>query len=255
MVFYARFNSPLGPALLCSEHEQLTGLYFIGQKDCPPVHGLDVCDNINSLRAEQAGARAERAAGGRPGPDAADPADPTSGRKGGMPIRLLKVRRREPNEDLFSPDNIRRTGGNQPARNVEPDTVTLGPLDIMQDGTPAATCEVFCQAHRQLYEYFNGARTVFSVPLLLQGSVFQKRVWEALLTIPYGEYVSYGDIALAAGLTRQHGRPVGKAVGQNPITILVPCHRVLSGTGRLNGYTGGLDRKLALLELEGFETA
>ena len=100
--------------------------------------------------------------------------------------------------------------------------------------------------------YFQGQLKTFRVPLALVGTPFQQKVWQALLDIPYGTYVSYGDVARAAGFTPGHGRPVGTAVGRNPITIIVPCHRVLAGNGKLTGYTGGLARKLALLEIEGF---
>ncbi|NGM88416.1 methylated-DNA--[protein]-cysteine S-methyltransferase [Parapusillimonas sp. SGNA-6] len=125
----------------------------------------------------------------------------------------------------------------------------------MQPDTPSDVVAVLQQAGRELTQYFAGTRRTFSVPLLLQGTDFQKKVWQALLAIPYGQYVSYGQVAAAAGLGRGHGRPVGTAVGRNPLTIIVPCHRVLSSTGRLNGYTGGLNRKYALLELEGFSMA
>ncbi|RTZ48285.1 methylated-DNA--[protein]-cysteine S-methyltransferase [Candidimonas sp. SYP-B2681] len=122
----------------------------------------------------------------------------------------------------------------------------------MQAVTPATALAVFEQTRQELSQYFLGTRTAFTVPLQPDGSVFQKKVWRALLDIPFGEFVSYGDIARAVGLSPHHGRPVGTAVGRNPIAIIIPCHRVLSGTGRMTGYTGGLNRKLALLKLEGF---
>ncbi|MFT0548345.1 methylated-DNA--[protein]-cysteine S-methyltransferase [Allopusillimonas ginsengisoli] len=260
MVLHARFISPLGPVLLCAEHDQLTGLHFIGQKDCPSLDGLDISltSDTVSHAGTQAGGNTEGGAAASTGTDTAkaDNTDkqsdsgPSSGMHAGMPIKDFKVRRREVNNDLFSRENMVRTSG-EPSHG--PSSVTLGPIVVMQDNTPATTHEVFCQARSQLQEYFEGGRTVFTVSMLLQGTPFQKQVWKALLTIPYGEYVSYGDVALAAGLTRQHGRAVGKAVGENPISIIVPCHRVLAGTGRLNGYSGGLERKLVLLEIEGFD--
>ena len=131
----------------------------------------------------------------------------------------------------------------------------MGRLRFEDDGVPAGARAVFEQAREELDDYFNDGRQVFSVPLLLQGTDFQRKVWKALLDIPYGHCISYRDVALAAGLSAQHGRPVGTAVGRNPVAIMVPCHRVLSHAGRLNGYTGGLERKLALLELEGFTLA
>ncbi|HWL27576.1 MAG TPA: methylated-DNA--[protein]-cysteine S-methyltransferase [Burkholderiaceae bacterium] len=163
--------------------------------------------------------------------------DPTAGLMHGMPTKRFKAYRRPAQPDLF-------TESRQDA--------TVSAFQYMQPDTPAEAMAVLEQACRELTEYFAGTRRSFSLPLQLQGTEFQKRVWQALLAIPYGEYVSYGDVAAAAGLGRGHGRPVGTAVGRNPLTIIVPCHRVLSSTGRLNGYTGGLNRKYALLELEGF---
>jgi methylated-DNA-[protein]-cysteine S-methyltransferase len=107
----------------------------------------------------------------------------------------------------------------------------------------------FTEACRQLDEYFAGERTVFDLPLNPAGTPFQLRVWEALKTIPYGEIRSYGEIA------EQIGRPgaaraVGLANGRNPISIVVPCHRVIGASGALTGYGGGLERKQYLLDLE-----
>jgi len=106
------------------------------------------------------------------------------------------------------------------------------------------------EAKRQLVEYFAGARRVFSLPLDFYGTPFQKQVWDALLTIPFGETRSYGDIA------RQIGRPtafraVGAANGKNPISIVAPCHRVIGTSGALTGFAGGLEAKATLLTCEG----
>ncbi|MHA3691525.1 cysteine methyltransferase [Akkermansia muciniphila] len=102
---------------------------------------------------------------------------------------------------------------------------------------------------RQLDEYFQGTRRTFDVPLSPQGTEFEQTVWRALQTIPHGETRSYGDIA------RQIGRPsacraVGHANNQNPIGIIIPCHRVIGASGKLTGYAGGLTIKQYLLELE-----
>jgi methylated-DNA-[protein]-cysteine S-methyltransferase len=102
----------------------------------------------------------------------------------------------------------------------------------------------------QLTEYFSGLRQHFDLPLKLSGTPFQIRVWEALKSIPYGEVVSYGDIARSLGFGSGHGRAVGAAIGRNPISILIPCHRVVGGGGALTGYAGGLPRKEYLLQLE-----
>lgn len=110
---------------------------------------------------------------------------------------------------------------------------------------------VLRQAAAQLEEYFDGRRQHFDLPLdLSHGTPFQQSVWQALLAIPAGGTTSYG--AISAGVGKPAAvRAVGAAVGRNPISVIVPCHRVLGSDGSLTGYAGGLDRKTALLELEG----
>jgi O-6-methylguanine DNA methyltransferase len=103
---------------------------------------------------------------------------------------------------------------------------------------------------RQLEEYFSGRRRRFDLPLDLRGTDFQKRCWQELLKIPYGETRSYAEIARAVG-NPLAVRAVGLANGQNPIAIIVPCHRVIGSDGSLTGYGGGLETKRRLLELEG----
>lgn len=105
------------------------------------------------------------------------------------------------------------------------------------------------EAERQLREYFDGTRTSFSLELDFAGTEFQKRVWHALLTIPYGETRSYGQIAQQIG-NPSAVRAVGAANGKNPISIIAPCHRVIGSTGKLTGFAGGLDTKERLLALE-----
>ncbi len=107
----------------------------------------------------------------------------------------------------------------------------------------------FPDAVDQLEAYFAGDRTGFDLELRLIGSEFQRRVWQALLTIPYGETRSYGEIAEQIGATGA-ARAVGLANGHNPIAIIVPCHRVIGANGSLTGYGGGLDRKRSLLDME-----
>ena len=103
-------------------------------------------------------------------------------------------------------------------------------------------------ARRWLDAYFAGERPrVADVPLTPRGTAFQRRVWDALLTIPYGETRTYGELAAELGSSP---RAVGTAVGRNPISVIIPCHRVLGADGSLTGYAGGLDRKRVLLELE-----
>ena len=108
---------------------------------------------------------------------------------------------------------------------------------------------VLVETARQLGEYFAGERNAFALPLDLAGTAFQRKVWNALLTIPFGETRSYGQIA------KQIGRPsavraVGAANGRNPVSIVVPCHRVIGSNGSLTGFAGGLDVKSRLLRLE-----
>ena len=112
---------------------------------------------------------------------------------------------------------------------------------------------VLVRTEKELNEYFEGARHVFSVPLDMRGTPFQKQVWEALLGIPFGETRSYGDLAERLG-NRAACRAVGAANGRNPIAIIVPCHRVIGATGKLTGFAGGLAAKAHLLRLEGIRT-
>jgi methylated-DNA-[protein]-cysteine S-methyltransferase len=107
----------------------------------------------------------------------------------------------------------------------------------------------FTEVIAQLTEYFSGQRTVFDLPLAFTGTPFQTTVWRALLEIPYGQTVSYGELAARIGKPSA-SRAVGLANGRNPISIIVPCHRVVGSSGSLTGYGGGLARKQWLLALE-----
>jgi methylated-DNA-[protein]-cysteine S-methyltransferase len=127
------------------------------------------------------------------------------------------------------------------------------------DGRPAAAVRgsardddqpVLAAARAQLGEYFARDRRQFDLPLAAAGSAFQRRVWAALLEIPYGTTVSYGEVARRLGLPPGASRAVGLANGANPISVIVPCHRVVGADGSLTGYGGGLDRKRHLLDLE-----
>jgi methylated-DNA-[protein]-cysteine S-methyltransferase len=127
------------------------------------------------------------------------------------------------------------------------------------DGRPSAASRtaahdddhpVLAAARTQLGEYFARERRGFDLPLALAGTAFQTRVWNALLEIPYGATASYGDIARRLGLPLTASRAVGLANGSNPVSIVVPCHRVIGADGSLTGYGGGLDRKRFLLDLE-----
>lgn len=130
--------------------------------------------------------------------------------------------------------------------NDKPDRVRLGPM------REAPNNPILMRTAQQLREYFAGTRNRFDLELEFAGTEFQKKVWAALLTIPFGETRSYSEIA------RQIGNPsavraVGAANGKNPISIVAPCHRVIGASGKLTGFAGGLEAKEQLLTLEGCE--
>jgi methylated-DNA-[protein]-cysteine S-methyltransferase len=121
------------------------------------------------------------------------------------------------------------------------------PLGVQPDWIEAE--DAFEEVRAQLGDYFAGRLTRFDVPLRLEGTPFQREVWQGLLEIDYGETISYGELARRIGRPRAV-RAVGLANGQNPIAVIVPCHRVIGADGTLTGYGGGLDRKRLLLDLE-----
>jgi methylated-DNA-[protein]-cysteine S-methyltransferase len=138
----------------------------------------------------------------------------------------------------------------------------FGPITLQSDGqaltgldfgdkltTRGQTLQLFDKTKLELDEYFAGKRKVFTVPLSTKGSPFQQKVWNALLRIPYGETCSYADIALEIENPKAF-RAVGMANNRNKIGIIIPCHRVIGKDGTLVGYAGGLEFKLALLDLE-----
>lgn len=113
---------------------------------------------------------------------------------------------------------------------------------------------VFAQSEKWLNIYFGGKDPGFTPPVRLEGTAFRRQVWEILLSIPYGETMTYGEIAgiiaQNSNLPRMAARAVGAAAGRNPISLIVPCHRIVGAGGSLTGYAGGLDRKEKLLALE-----
>ncbi len=125
----------------------------------------------------------------------------------------------------------------------DPKRVRLSPLE--ED----TTHPVLLEAERQLTDYFAGKLTKFELKLDFAGTDFQKKVWEALLTIPFGETRSYAQIAIQVGSPKAV-RAVGAANGKNPISIVAPCHRVIGSSGKLTGFAGGLQAKELLLRLE-----
>ncbi|TFH80637.1 MULTISPECIES: methylated-DNA--[protein]-cysteine S-methyltransferase [Pseudomonas] len=128
--------------------------------------------------------------------------------------------------------------------NDKPNRVRLGPMNEAPDNP------VLLKTARQLEEYFAGTRSAFDLELDFVGTEFQKKVWAALLTIPFGETRTYSQIAQQIGHPSAV-RAVGAANGRNPISIIAPCHRVIGASGKLTGFAGGLEAKECLLTLEG----
>ncbi|MFM0738005.1 methylated-DNA--[protein]-cysteine S-methyltransferase [Paraburkholderia xenovorans] len=124
----------------------------------------------------------------------------------------------------------------------------------LPDMAEVADSPVLLEVERQLNEYFAGTRDRFDLALDFQGTEFQKKVWHALLTIPFGETRSYSDIAAQIG-SANAVRAVGAANGRNPISIVAPCHRVIGASGDLTGFAGGLANKMFLLSLEAGQTS
>lgn len=116
-------------------------------------------------------------------------------------------------------------------------------------GQYTESCSLLTEAAQQLDQYFSGTRTDFTLPLSAQGTSFQQTVWQTLCHIPYGETWSYAQLADAVGQPKA-ARAVGMANSKNPISIIVPCHRVIGKNGQLTGYSGGIERKAHLLEWE-----
>lgn len=118
---------------------------------------------------------------------------------------------------------------------------------------------VITMCRRWLDIYFDGGRPDFTPPLSPIGTPFQREVWSLLLTIPYGETTTYGalaaEVARRRQLARMSAQAIGGAVGHNPISIIVPCHRVVGTNGSLTGYAGGIERKVRLLQIEGVDTS
>ncbi len=224
MSFHAIVPSPLGDILLTADAYSLTGLHFTDQRDCPAVPGMDTT--------------------------ADDISDPSAGMAQGKPIRSFKaVRPDAADEQLPGMDAI--LAGDMARAATLPASI-VSSLRVLQDDTPDDALAVLNRTAQELDEYWCGARQVFDVPLDPPGTDFQKRVWQALLAVRCGSTLSYGQLAEQAGLGAGYGRAVGTAVGSNPISIIIPCHRILASNHTLNGYGGGLGRKVRLLELEGF---
>lgn len=116
---------------------------------------------------------------------------------------------------------------------------------------PLSAQDIFIRVITQLAEWFSGKRTGFDIPLCLQGTPFQCRVWQELQTIPFGHTLTYGEVSIRVSGNARGSRAVGAAVGKNPVSIIVPCHRVVGAHGQLTGFSGGIHRKSSLLAHEG----
>ena len=112
------------------------------------------------------------------------------------------------------------------------------------------TLPIFAETDRWLDLYFSGRKPGFRPKLCMRSTSFRKAVWEILLSIPYGQTMTYGDVAAEMGMSGRAVRAIGNAVGHNPISLIIPCHRVVGANGRLTGYTGGIEKKAFLLNLE-----
>lgn len=113
---------------------------------------------------------------------------------------------------------------------------------------------IFEAVRHWLDSYFKGERvTADSIPIKFRGTDFRLKVWKELLKIPYGEVTTYGAVAKRIGSDKMSARAIGGAVGHNPISIIVPCHRVIGAGGKLTGYSGGMEKKIKLLQIEGIE--
>lgn len=228
MPYHALIHSPLGHILLEADESSLTGLYFTDQRDCPAVPGLDAASRTVS--------------------------DPSAGVAYGRSMRSLKAT--HPGDDTHGGElpGIEKVLAGDAARAaaIPPTAMASPPPTMLQADTPVGASAILNRTAQELDEYWRGMRQVFDIPLNPRGTGFQKRVWQALLAVPCGSTLSYGELADHAGLGAGYGRAVGTAVGSNPISIIIPCHRILASNRTLNGYGGGLGRKVRLLELEGF---
>ncbi|HEX7388291.1 MAG TPA: methylated-DNA--[protein]-cysteine S-methyltransferase [Castellaniella sp.] len=220
MSYHAIISSPLGDILLVAGGRGLEGLYFTDQRDCPQVPGLAAARKVVT--------------------------QPSAGSWHGRATKSLKVM-----SSIDGPvaGDLPFRSGPQAVHSGSP--AHKGAPQVLELDAPAQARAVFEQTCCELEEYWRGERKVFDLPLAPQGTPFQQKVWKALLDVPCGCTLSYGELGVQAGLGDGHGRAVGTAVGSNPISIVIPCHRILARNRTLNGYGGGLDRKLRLLQLEG----
>lgn len=273
-MYQARIDSPFGPVLLCGDGAGLSGLYFTDQKDCPPLPdgppvrpdsrrpGSGTADGV-PLRTLRPARRCAAGAGRGLAPMGGEgeafcqmPLFP-EGEAGHSSTNMAFAGSGAAGDPMYSsafpgsPDGGR---GSPAAAGTEGHgRGAATPLEPLQPDTPPEVLALFSRVQAELEQYFAGQRRNFTFPLRLSGTPFQMKVWNALCRVSYGEVASYGELAALAGLTPGHGRAVGMAVGRNPVSIVVPCHRIIGANRMLTGYTGGLERKVGLLRLEGFD--
>lgn len=224
MLYNAVVKSPLGNILLQADLGGLASLYFTDQHDCPLLSGLESKND-----------------------------SPSAGILNNRPLRGYKLRPCGQSQDLLADADLFDDFINPSADFlINLQKYNFSKIESLTSDTPAGIKKILQKTADQLNEYWHKQRTEFTIPLQTQGSEFQKKIWQALLDIPLGVTMSYGDLGKQAGFGAGYGRAMGTAVGSNPISIIIPCHRVLAANGTLNGYGGGLNRKAYLLQLEGF---
>ena len=265
--FSALAASPLGRIRLCSRSGRLTALDFVDEAESPAAQA-EAGNTSHAAPSASCPPRGRFLPGGGPAAKNA----PHAARDGLLPPQGGRFLPRggpaakKPSEGLLDGRRIctfRLAGEGElafPMRDEEADTDMAAGCRLIEDSlqpdTPQADLALMRKTADELGRYFRGALKVFSIPLQLDGSEFQRRIWQALLEIPLGSSLSYGELAEKAGYApSSYGRAAGTAVGSNPVSIIVPCHRIVGKDGRMTGYSGGLWRKLRLLSLEGFRIA
>lgn len=227
--FHQIIETPLGLAVMVADTTGLTGFYFLDQRDCPVQFSEYDGQKISNPQAGQYdGVMLRHYRVIAPCGNAAD-----------------KVR----HHALYSKVNWSRGAAlrqsTKPLKAGTKQRATHTPA-------PDSVLSFFEQSIQELDAYFRGPLKRFSVPLSLKGTDFQVKVWKTLATLPANQLISYAELGRQAGVSSGAYRAVGMAVGRNPLSIIVPCHRVVASNARLTGYGGGLERKVALLEHEGF---
>lgn len=229
-LFFREIETPLGLAILAANPIGLAGFYFSDQRDCPIQFPISNLQKINR---------------------------PQAGEHQGTTLRRLKVSPSQGHINGSGWHNLYKDiNWGRGVREVTPSPGSPTNRQFKCDGqAPRAVSLVFEHAIAELDAYFRGQLMRFSVPLSFSGTNFQMKIWHALASLPSNKLTSYGELGRVAGVTPGAYRAVGVAVGRNPLSIIVPCHRVVASNAQLTGYGGGLKRKVALLEHEGFKVS